>query len=292
LPFLREMSGPSALSVAALAGAVLCSYSVTVTIAIISEVRAKGSLTEFLLAFVVIGDLLVLVGFAVAVAATRATFGGHLSVRELGADVGWELFGSIAVGALLGWCMRLFLRRVGRDVPLFVGATCFLSAELGLQFHLSPLLTSLAAGAFLANAAVQEVHRVAAATETVSLPVFAVFFAAAGASLHFDALRVMGPVALVVVLVRWLATLGATRLAISRREPVLRRSLWMGLVSQAGVTFGLAAIVSRTFPGFGPQLETLFIAIISIHELIGPVLTRRALSDAGEVGAAAVPDRV
>ena len=66
-------------------------------------------------------------------------------------------------------------------------------------------------------------------------------------------------------------------------DPRLRRYLWMGLISQAGVTFGLAALISRTFPSFGPQVEVLIVAMITAHELIGPVLTRRALERSGEV---------
>ena len=47
--------------------------------------------------------------------------------------------------------------------------------------------------------------------------------------------------------------------------------------------FGLAALISRTFPDFGPQVEVLIVAMITAHELIGPVLTRRALQRSGEV---------
>jgi hypothetical protein len=72
---------------------------------------------------------------------------------------------------------------------------------------------------------------------------------------------------------------------VPRSQPVVRSRLWMGLVSQAGVTFGLAAIVGRTFPGMGPQLETLFVAVVTVNELIGPILTRRALAGAGEIAA-------
>ncbi|NPC86626.1 transporter, partial [Pyxidicoccus fallax] len=66
-------------------------------------------------------------------------------------------------------------------------------------------------------------------------------------------------------------------------DPRLKQYLWMGLISQAGVTFGLAALVSRTFPSFGPQVEVLIVAMITAHELVGPVLTRRALAASGEI---------
>jgi Kef-type K+ transport system membrane component KefB len=285
LPFMKSMPTGQALAVACLIGVVLASFSVTVTIAIVTETRARGAFTEFLMAFVIIGDLIVLVAFAVAVAFNRAAEGGGLSVIGLLKDVGWELFGSIGIGALIGLGMRVYLRRVGQDVPIFLGAVCLLSAQLGLQFHLSPLLLALAAGALLANVEPDQVGRVERAAETVSLPVFAVFFAAAGAGLDLDALKVMGPVALALAAVRGGVSFATSRVVI-RQEPT-RRLLWMGLVSQAGVTFGLAAIVGRTFPSFGTQVETLLVAVISIHELVGPILARRALTIAGETHAGA-----
>ena len=64
----------------------------------------------------------------------------------------------------------------------------------------------------------------------------------------------------------------------------------MGLISQAGVTFGLAALVSRTFPDFGAQVEVLIVAMITAHELIGPVLTRRAIQRSGESHADDAPN--
>jgi hypothetical protein len=60
----------------------------------------------------------------------------------------------------------------------------------------------------------------------------------------------------------------------------------MGLVSQAGVTLGLTLIVAAEFPAWGATLQTLMVALIAIHELIGPVLFRTALAKAGEVGRA------
>ena len=58
----------------------------------------------------------------------------------------------------------------------------------------------------------------------------------------------------------------------------------MGLVSQAGVTLGLTILVAREFPTWGLQVQSLMVALIAIHELIGPVLFRAALGRAGEIG--------
>jgi Kef-type K+ transport system membrane component KefB len=282
LPFFAGMSWPQVLAVTAMTAAVIVSFSPTVTIAVVQEMRARGAFTEFLMTFVIVGDLVVLVAFALAVGATRAAFGEGLDVAALFQGVGWELFGSIAAGALLGLLVLVYLRRVQREIPLFITAVCFLSAEAGLQVHLSPLLLSLAAGALVANMDHREAKRLSGATHRVALPVFALFFATAGAGLQLDVVARLAPIAIALVGVRAAALYLGSRRLIPADAPALRRSLWMGLVSQAGVTFGLAGLIGRSFPTFGAQIEVLIIAMVSLHELIGPVLLRRALIQTGE----------
>jgi hypothetical protein len=57
----------------------------------------------------------------------------------------------------------------------------------------------------------------------------------------------------------------------------------MGLISQAGVTLGLATIVAAEFPGWGTQVRTLLVALTGLHVLIGPILFKAALQRAGEI---------
>lgn len=285
LPFLTPMTVPQALAVCSLVAMVVVSFSPTVTIAIVQETSARGSFTEFLMALVIIGDLLVMVGFAVAAGLTRASFGGGLDVGGLLGEVLWELFGSVLMGALLAVVLLVYIRRVKRQLPLFLLGLCFASGETGARLHLSPLLLWLSTGAIIANLDEREGERINHAIQRVGLPIFALFFAAAGAGLKLNALMTVGPAALLLVVLRAVAIWGSCRRFAPSEDPRLRQNLWMGLISQAGVTFGLAALVSRTFPDFGPQVEVLIVAMITAHELVGPVLTRRALQRSGEVHA-------
>jgi Kef-type K+ transport system membrane component KefB len=282
LPFLAPMTVPQALAVSALVSTVVVSFSPTVTIAIVQETSARGTFTEFLMALVIIGDLFVMVAFALAAGVTRASFGGGLDLGGLLGGVGWELFGSVLVGALLAVAMLIYMRRVNRELPLFLVALSFAAAEGGTRMHLSPLLVALAAGALIANLDERQGERIHQAIQRAGLPVFALFFAAAGAGLKLDTLVTVGPAAMLLVALRAVAIHMACRRFAPPEDPRLRRYLWMGLISQAGVTFGLAALISRTFPDFGPQVEVLIVAMITAHELVGPVLTRRALEKSGE----------
>ncbi|MCY1023325.1 cation:proton antiporter [Pyxidicoccus sp. MSG2] len=283
LPFMADMTVSQALAVSALVSTVVVSFSPTVTIAIVQETRARGSFTEFLMALVIIGDLFVMVAFALAAGVTKASFGGGLDVAELLGGVGWELFGSVGVGCVLAVAVLVYMRGVKRDLPLFLVGLSFAAAEGGARLHLSPLLVSLAAGALIANLDEHAGERIHHAIQQAGLPVFALFFAAAGAGLKLDALVTVGPVALLLVGLRGGAIWFSCRKLAPVDDPRLKSHLWMGLISQAGVTFGLAALVSRTFPTFGSQVEVLIVAMITAHELVGPVLTRRALAASGEI---------
>lgn len=282
LPFMATLTLEQGLAVAAVISSVVVSFSPTVTIAMVQEMRAKGTFTEFLMAMVILGDLVVLLLFALSVGVARATLGAEFSVGLLFGGVGWEIFGSLALGLFVGVGVLVYMRRIGRELPLFLTAVCFVSAELGMGLHLSPLLIALAVGALIANLDPAQSNRMHGAIEHAGLPVFALFFAIAGADLHLDALLVVGPAAVILVVVRGASIVATCKKLLPAEDPRYRSLIWMGLISQAGVTFGLASIVARTFPGFGTAIQTLIVAMVTIHELIGPVLMRRALLRSGE----------
>lgn len=283
LPFLAEVPLMTAIPISALVAAVIISFSPTVTIAIVQETGARGPFTEFLMSFVIIGDLFVLVVFALCAAWSEAALGGAFDVGGIMGGIVWELFGSMAFGALVGVGALVYLKKVGREIPLFIISICFLSAQTSTHLHLSPLLLMLAAGALIANLDEHESERLHGAINVAGLPVFALFFAAVGAGLALNVLVAVGPVAVALALVRAGSIWAACRRFTRKDEQVLKSNLWLGLVSQAGVTFGLAALIAATFPTFGREVETLIIALATLNELIGPLLIRRALYRAEEV---------
>ena len=59
--------------------------------------------------------------------------------------------------------------------------------------------------------------------------------------------------------------------------------MWTGLISQAGITLGLASVLATEFPTWGSRVQMLLIAVIAIDELIGPALFRIGLARAGEI---------
>lgn len=287
-PWLGMASGFGPLQKAAIIGVlttIVASFSPTVTIALVAESRASGPLTELTLAVVILADLVLILIFTLVMQFTRFSFGGTGDVT-LFVSLSWEIFGSFAFGAIIGALFALYLRYVGRELPVMLLAVCAIIAAVGVQLHFEPLLAALAAGLIVENVAPPRGDSLKEATERGALPVLVVFFAAAGASLQLDALATIGGIAVAIAALRMALIFFGMRAGstLARIPSAIGDKVWMGMVSQAGVTLGLVLIIAGEYPTWGTSIQTLALALIAIHQLLGPVLFRTALARAGEIG--------
>jgi Kef-type K+ transport system membrane component KefB len=286
LPILPEASGLARVAVTLLLTTVLVSFSPTVTIAVIADTRSRGPLSELVVAVVILADLVLILGFTLAMQFARWTLdAGQTTDVGLFVRLTWEIGGSLAFGAFVGAVFALYLRYVGRELTLVLLALCVVLSEVAVLFHAEPLLAALAAGLVVENIAASSGDALRDAVERGALPVLVVFFAAAGASLNLDALARLGWVAIALVALR-LAFIRAGVIAgvwaAGLRGPA--ELVWMGLVSQAGVTLGLAVLVAKEFPDWGAEVQVLVVALSGLHVLVGPILFRAGLARAGEIG--------
>jgi Kef-type K+ transport system membrane component KefB len=288
LPILPAAQGGLRVALAALLATLVISFSPTVTIAVLADARARGPLSELVVALVVLGDLAIIVAFTVVMPLVRWAIGDGGTEMNLVARLAWDIGGSLAFGALLGGVFALFLKLVAREVTLALLGLCAVASASGPAFHFEPLLVALAAGLVVENVAAVAGDALRDAVEHGALPVLVVFFTAAGASLQLDALASIGVIAAAVSVTRFVAIrIGAgLGLRASGLPAQPAGDAWMGLVSQAGVTLGMTVAVAAAFADWGARVQTLMVALIAIHETVGPVLFRRALARADEIGRA------
>lgn len=285
LPFMPTDDLFKAFIIAMVFGAIAVANSPTVTIAVISENQAEGPLTRTVLGVTILKDVCVIVLFAIALTVAKNALGEGGS-ESLGLTLARELGGSALVGVGFGIGISLFLRFVNRDTPVFILAVCFAIWQIANVFHLETLLIALTAGFWVENFSRAKGEDLIKGIERLSLPVYALFFAAAGAKVDIDALATLWPFALMLSGTRALCVWAGTGLGarLAGAEPVVKRYAWLGFVSQAGVTLALATIVARTFPDWGMEIQAIIIAMIAIHELVGPIGFQYALKKAGETG--------
>ncbi len=291
LPIAPEAAGLQRFVMLALVVVIVVSFSPTMTAAVVADSRARGRLSETVLAVVVLADLAILLLFSLAMLLARVVFGsGAGEGAEILARLAWEIGGAVAFGVLIGVLFALYLRYIGREITLVLLAVCVLLSQVGTTQQLQPLLAALAAGVVIENLAVAQGDALRAAVQRGAPPVLVVFFVAVGASLRLDAVAAIGLSALALSAIRlgliWLGVRAGVRS--SGLPDSIRQHAWTGLVSQAGITLGFASVVAAEFPGWGTQLQLLLVASIAIHELVGPILFRRGLARAGELDPHAV----
>ncbi len=219
----------------------------------------------------------------------RATFGDNApgDVNML-VRLSWEIGGAVAFGCLVGALFALYLRYVGREVTLALLVVCLVLSQVGMSQRVEPLLAAMAAGIVIANVAVAQGETLKAAIQIgraatarrvlrrdrdVAAPRYA-RDRRPGGGRDWPLARV----GLIWVGVR-------TGLHVSGVKDSAGEYVWMGLISQAGITLGLAAAVATEFPTWGAQVQMLLVALIAIDELVGPALFRTGLVRAGEIDA-------
>ncbi|MEM6991128.1 MAG: cation:proton antiporter, partial [Myxococcota bacterium] len=275
---------PAILAIALVMGALSLGTSPAIALAIIAENKAKGRLSETVLGAAIVKDVVVVVVLAVAVATAKAMVGGGELGPEVLVHVGAELGLSAGVGALVGGALILYLRFVKAEMLLFVAAVVLVVGQISNALHLEFLLVFIVAGMMVRNFSHHE-HDLLHPLETVSLPVFIVFFTTAGAEVDLRATAAVLPLALAVCATRAIGFIISGRLGgrIGGEPEPVQRLAWLGYLPQAGVTLGLLALASKQLEALAEPILALGMAVVAINLMVGPITLRMALQKAGEI---------
>jgi Kef-type K+ transport system membrane component KefB len=275
------------------------------TVAVIQEYKAQGNLTKALYAVVGFDD-----GLAIVIFGFAAAFAKNLLVGEATGHNGsvlpamWlpmeEIIFSVLVGGVVGFVFCRMVRKLesSRDILVIIFGAVLLSTGLALRWHLSLIMTNMVAGFVLVNTRREAlVHRVMAPLLDIMPLVFVLFFCLAGAHLELSTLPALGTLGLVYVIGRSGGLIGGARIGamIGNVDDKVKKYIGLGILSQAGVAIGLSLIVKHEFglldakydiphaAMIGSVVLTTVTATCIFFEIIGPILTKVALSKAGEI---------
>ena len=292
LPIFDGVGQTESLVICAVLAVALIPQSPAIVMALISETRADGPLSQIILALVVVADLVVVIAYSLVAAVGTALLGAGIDVAGTALAVGWELLGSIAFGVAIGMLLGLFLRTVKNGAPLFALMVCVVVAEIGTLIHLDPLIVMLTAGIWLENFSRAKAHDLIHGFEAAQLPVFLVWFALAGTRLDIHQLYLLAVPVGIIAASRAFIFWGGTKLACALTDPAppIKRFAWIGLVPQAGLTLALVVAIQSSFPTFGGFGALLMLSVLGLNQLVSPVLLRIALVRAGEAGKKESPD--
>ncbi|MCA9305217.1 MAG: cation:proton antiporter [Phycisphaerales bacterium] len=281
-------SNAQLLIIALLVASVCCLSSPAAVIAVLTETRAEGPVAGMTLAVTVCKDLVLIVIFAVVVSVATGVIDPESTRSLVSAStlktIAVHLLGSLAMGAGVGFVLAVWLRRVRVQIPLLVVFTCFGIAVVSESLHLEPLLVALTAGMLVLNAREHDAEALFDTVEELSVPVYCIFFALAGAKINPEALALTWPMALVLVGTRTATIWGGTT-AGARLTGLRSNWLPLGYLPQAGVSIALAYAVKETLsglPDISDAVFTLLLAAITCNEIAGPALLKLALVRSGE----------
>jgi Kef-type K+ transport system membrane component KefB len=276
-----------ALPFALLLGAIASATAPAATVAIVQGLGVKGKFIDYLYGIVALDDAgaVLLFGLAFGVAgALLGTGGVVISILHAVGEVVFSIIFGLIIGFLIHFALR-FISKSGETLVLLL-AFLFLSISIATRLHLSPLLANMVAGAVLINISKRN-SRVFKTFQSVSPPVYALFFLVAGTELRPSIMFDESILALGVV---YIITRGIGKYAgvwigckIAGTDGKTRKNLGFCLMPQAGVALGLAMMIEasplrETLPAHKQVIIDNIINIILfsvfINELFGPAISR------------------
>lgn len=271
-------------------GAIAAATAPAATIMVIKQYGAKGPLTEVLMSVVAIDDAVALVAFGFAVTIAKVLEhpgeGGGASVilsvlRPFG-----EVLLALAIGVFVGLLMLIpmrFFRKNGNRLIILVGFI-FLASSLATMFGVSELLACMMAGTTFCNIS-PESDFMADLADSVTSPIFLMFFVTSGAGLDVTILPKIGVIGLIYVIFRVIGKISGAYIGarIMKAPSNVCKYLGATLVPQAGVAIGLTIAAQNVVPEYAAQIRAVILCGTLIYEIVGPVLTKISLSKAGEI---------
>jgi len=266
-------------------GAAAAATAPAATVMVIREYRATGPVTEMLMRVVAIDDAWCLLFSALAIASANALTLGIFNTHVV-MEAFFEIFAALILGGILGALLYFVSRFIVTREEVLVATVGFILLAVGLsmRLRLSPLLTNIAFGIFVANIAKNSELFFAALREVDSV-LFLAFFVLVGANLELDIVPRIGVMGLLYIIFRVVGKILGVKLGawISGAGSNIGNYLGWGLVPQAGVALGVALSAKALYPEYGDIIFTTITATTVIYELVGPIFAKYGLQKAGEI---------
>ena len=287
----ETLSLPAAIVLAAVATAT----APAATLMVVKQYKAQGPVTDVLLPVVALDDAVGLVVFAISFGIARSMGTAGISplaiILEPLLEIVLSLLLGFVMGLLFNLCEKYFHSRSKRMAVsvTFVMLTVALSSlkfEIGgIHIAFSSLLACMMLGTVFCN--VCEVSdELMDRADRWTTPVLILFFVISGAELD---LSVFTQWAVVIVGIVYIISrsigkyYGASISAkITKCDPNIVKYLGITLLPQAGVALGMA-IKAVELGADGAIVRNITLFAVLIYEIVGPFLTKIALTKAGDI---------
>ncbi|MBO4330982.1 MAG: cation:proton antiporter [Oscillospiraceae bacterium] len=290
------MPGQISLPAALTLGAIATATAPAATLMVVKQYKAKGRLTDILLPVVALDDAVGLVVFAISFGVAKALKGGAADVRSIIVEPLLEIAASLILGAVMGWLLTQLekLFRSNRNRMSLIISFVILTVALSMiKIRIGPvtagfssLLVCMMLGTVFCNMCPLS-GELMDKSDKWTAPLYALFFVLSGAGLDlgvFSNLAVVGVGAVYIIFRsagKYIGAYGSA--AAAGCEPPVKKYLGITLLPQAGVALGMCLTASALGGSDGPFIRNIVLFSVLIYELVGPMLTKIALTRAGDI---------
>lgn len=280
-------------------GAIATATAPAATLMVVNQYKAKGPLVDILLPVVALDDAVGLIVFSVSLGIAKSLQGGtSVSAVNILVNPLLEVFASFVMGALLGLVFTFVERYFhSRSKRLCVAVTfVILAVSLSMleiripgtqiKFGFSSLLVCMMMATIFCNICPNS-EELMAKTDRWTAPLFVLFFVISGSELDLSVFRDVSAVLIGVAYIlarstgKYLGAAVSTRL--TKCQPQVQKWLGITLLPQAGVALGMSITVAEQLGQDGAIIRSIVLFSVLIYELVGPTLTKIALTKAGEI---------
>ncbi len=285
------LSIPAAIVLASVATAT----APAATLMVVKQYKAKGPVTDVLLPVVALDDAVGLVVFAISFGIARSMGTAGVSPLAIILEPLLEIVLSLLLGFVMGLlftlCERYFHSRSKRMAVsvTFVMLTVALSGlkfEIGdIHIAFSSLLACMMLGTVFCN--ICEVsEELMDRADRWTTPVLILFFVISGAELDLSVFAqwTVVVVGIIYIIARSLGKYYGANISarITKSDPNIIKYLGITLLPQAGVALGMAIKAIELGPD-GAIVRNITLFAVLIYEIVGPFLTKMALTKAGDI---------
>lgn len=291
------MSDKLSLPAAIVLGAVATATAPAATLMVVKQYKAKGKLTDILLPIVALDDAVGLVVFAISFGVAKSMGAGEVKALNIILEPLLEVVLSLGLGFVMGLlftlCERFFHSRSKRMavsvtfVLLTVGLSLCKFEVAGIHIGFSSLLACMMLGTVFCNIC-DVSEELMDRADRWTAPILILFFVISGAELELSVFKELGVVVigLVYILFRSLGKYFGAGISskMTKCDPSIIKYLGITLLPQAGVALGMAIKATELGPE-GNVVRNITLFAVLIYEIVGPFLTKIALTKAGDIKA-------
>ncbi|MBR5273435.1 MAG: cation:proton antiporter [Clostridia bacterium] len=283
------------LSAAIILGSVATATAPAATLMVVKQYKAKGPVTDILLPVVAIDDAAGLVVFAISFGVAKSISTGSVDILSVVLEPILEVVLSLALGFVMGLlftlCEKYFHSRSKRMavsvtfVMMTVALSCFKFHIGSVHIGFSSLLSCMMLGTVFCNVC-DVSEELMDRADRWTTPVLILFFVISGAELELSIFADLAVVLIGIVYIIFRSIGKYFGAGISAKatkcEPNVVKYLGITLLPQAGVALGMAIKASELGPD-GVIVRNITLFAVLIYEIIGPFLTKIALTKAGDI---------